>query len=174
MDQETDYDPTQDLEHLHDLAIDKYEKRTRGVSQTTHDVFTQMANAHTKRLSVPRTKSFSRKEVMQAFADSFELIGGIPRLAAWAHENPTKFYELYSKLFPSESKNQMTHDGTLKIVAAIQPGPLDDSAGIVPLDQDTRPPIDVTPQQVEHKEPASSEVTESILEAGSVPRGSDS
>jgi hypothetical protein len=42
------------------------------------------------------------KNVRQQFQYAFELIGGIPRLAHWAHANPDKFYQLYSKLIPAQ------------------------------------------------------------------------
>ncbi|MFI5224007.1 MAG: hypothetical protein ACHQX3_07185 [Nitrospirales bacterium] len=42
------------------------------------------------------------KNVRQQFQHAFELIGGIPRLAHWAHSNPDKFYQLYSKLIPTQ------------------------------------------------------------------------
>ena len=38
------------------------------------------------------------KNAKEIFQTAFELIGGIPRLAHWANENPEKFYNLYSKL----------------------------------------------------------------------------
>lgn len=40
----------------------------------------------------------------RAFQQAFELIGGVPRLALWADQNPTKFYTLYSKLVPATSE----------------------------------------------------------------------
>ena len=36
-----------------------------------------------------------------AFQQAFEMIGGVPRLALWADQNPTKFYTLFSKLVPA-------------------------------------------------------------------------
>lgn len=42
------------------------------------------------------------RNVRQQFQHAFELIGGIPRLAHWAHSNPDKFYQLYSKLIPAQ------------------------------------------------------------------------
>lgn len=41
------------------------------------------------------------RNVRLQFQHAFELIGGIPRLAHWAYENPDKFYSLYSKLIPA-------------------------------------------------------------------------
>jgi hypothetical protein len=54
-----------------------------------------------KRVVVPRNDRFTRAEVVQAFASAFQMIGGVPRLALWANENPTEFYRLYGKLMPS-------------------------------------------------------------------------
>lgn len=42
------------------------------------------------------------KNVRDQFQHAFELIGGIPRLAYWAHQNPDKFFALYSKLIPAQ------------------------------------------------------------------------
>ena len=42
------------------------------------------------------------RNVRLQFQHAFELIGGIPRLAHWAHANPDKFYQLYSKLIPAQ------------------------------------------------------------------------
>ena len=84
----------------------------------------RMAVAHSKRLTVPRSKAFTRKQVIDAFQNAFDLIGGVPRLAAWAHENPTDFYRLYSKLLGSHVEVDVG-DGVLKIVHALAPGPLD-------------------------------------------------
>lgn len=42
------------------------------------------------------------RNVRLQFQHAFELIGGIPRLAHWAHENPDKFFQLYSKLIPAQ------------------------------------------------------------------------
>jgi hypothetical protein len=40
----------------------------------------------------------------KAFQQAFEMIGGVPRLALWADQNPTKFYTLYSKLVPATAE----------------------------------------------------------------------
>lgn len=40
--------------------------------------------------------------VKEAFRDAFELLGGTGALVVWASENPTQFYQLYSKLIPTE------------------------------------------------------------------------
>ncbi len=62
----------------------------------------------------PQLPSFARtRNVKEQFQHAFELIGGIPRLAYWAHTNPDKFYNLYGRLIP-QSVNQKT-DGTLRV-----------------------------------------------------------
>ena len=51
----------------------------------------------------PRLPSYTRtRNVREQFQHAFELIGGIPRLAHWAHQNPDKFFPLYSKLIPAQ------------------------------------------------------------------------
>ena len=53
--------------------------------------------------TTPRLPSYTKsRNVREQFQFAFELIGGIPRLAHWAHANPDKFYQLYSKLIPAQ------------------------------------------------------------------------
>lgn len=51
----------------------------------------------------------------KAFQQAFEMIGGVPRLALWADQNPTKFYTLYSKLVPSTAEVHQKTDITLTL-----------------------------------------------------------
>lgn len=50
------------------------------------------------------------KTAKEAFQLAFQLIGGVPRLALWAHANPTEFYRIYSKLIPQEQAVKVTTD----------------------------------------------------------------
>lgn len=50
-----------------------------------------------------RRNGFSRQQVVDALATTFEMIGGVTRMTLWANANPDKFYALYSKLLPSTS-----------------------------------------------------------------------
>jgi len=51
----------------------------------------------------PKLPAYTRtRNVREQFQHAFELIGGIPRLAHWAHCNPDKFFSLYSKLIPAQ------------------------------------------------------------------------
>lgn len=74
---------------------------------------------------IPRIAGLSRKRVMEAFQDSFELIGGVPRLAAWAHEHPGEFYRLFSKLMPSQASS-LVQNNTMVIKHVIPPSALDE------------------------------------------------
>ena len=49
-------------------------------------------------------KVFSRRQIEQAFLETFELVGGVPRLAIWAAdpENYGQFLQLMMKLAPKE------------------------------------------------------------------------
>ena len=63
----------------------------------------EIANSPIK--AIPR--GVSRAEVVAAFQKSFEMIGGVPRMAVWADENPSEFYKLYAKLLPSQSSQSL-------------------------------------------------------------------
>jgi len=53
--------------------------------------------------TAPKLPDYTRtKNVRLQFQHAFELIGGIPRLAHWAHTHPTQFFALYSKLIPAQ------------------------------------------------------------------------
>lgn len=53
--------------------------------------------------TAPKLPSYCKtRNVREQFQHAFELIGGIPRLAHWAHQNPDKFFNLYSKLIPAQ------------------------------------------------------------------------
>lgn len=53
------------------------------------------------------SKDFTRKDVVQAFQQAFELIGGPIGLAAWASQNRSQFYKLYAKLLPSQASSAL-------------------------------------------------------------------
>lgn len=52
----------------------------------------------------PVSQVFTRKQIEQAFIESFELVGGVPRLAMWAHdqENYGDFLSMLIKLAPKD------------------------------------------------------------------------
>ena len=77
-------------------------------------------------MRIPRNKDFTRKDVVQAFTNAFELIGGTPRLALWAHANETDFYKLYSRLLPSQASQALGEANEIVIKHVLPRGPLDD------------------------------------------------
>lgn len=84
---------------------------------------------------LPRAKrkkdGFNRMDVVQAFNNAFQMMGGVPRLALWANQNPDKFYPLYAKLMPSTSVNISTEGNRLIIEHATPATPLDDFTGVM-------------------------------------------
>lgn len=85
-----------------------------------------------EKLVIPRNPHFTRKDVVQAFHTSFELMGGIPRLALWGHEHPTEFYKLYSRLLPSQASSALGESNVLRLEMAVPPSPLDEAPPGVP------------------------------------------
>jgi hypothetical protein len=73
---------------------------------------------------LPR-KDFDRKKILRAFDEAFELIGGVPRLAIWAHSNLTEFYKLYTKMMPASSQLEIAGKISHTILPALPPSALD-------------------------------------------------
>lgn len=66
----------------------------------------------------------SPKRSLNATHDAFDLIGGVPRLAHWAHHNPGEFYtKIWGKTV--QSNQAVEHSGELTIRTAIPRSPLD-------------------------------------------------
>ncbi len=78
----------------------------------------EMGDVLNKVQHIPR--EINRKMVAAAFHDAFELIGGTPRLAHWAHTNEGEFYKLYSKLMPTAASQDFNLGNTKqKIIHSI-------------------------------------------------------
>lgn len=67
-----------------------------------------------------------RQFIENAFNACFDLIGGVPRLAVWADQNPAEFYKLYAKLMPEAQKGQQQAT-QINITNNIARSPLDDA-----------------------------------------------
>lgn len=50
----------------------------------------------------PGSQNKTTLAVKEAFRQAFDDLGGTQALVTWAMENPTQFYQLYSKLIPTE------------------------------------------------------------------------
>jgi len=68
---------------------------------------------------------FSRRQIEQAFIESFEMIGGVPRLALWANEpeNYGEFLKLLMRLAPKEAAASMAGQ-VLEYRSLVPPSPL--------------------------------------------------
>lgn len=106
---------------------------------------------------VPRR--VARKNLEQAFLTSFELIGGVPRLALWADQNPTQFYQLCSKLFPQQVEGKLGVDGSLaqllmKMGSSHQPAIIEQVQDAQIVSESTREalPLHVHARESEHTE----------------------
>ena len=97
-----------------DLPVDDWEETMQLI-----------ASKNTRRISIPRNNEFTRKDVVKAFTNAFELIGGTPRLALWAHQNESDFFKLYARLLPSQASSALGETNELVIRHILPRGPLD-------------------------------------------------
>jgi hypothetical protein len=70
-----------------------------------------------------RNSALRRSEVVTAFNLAFQMIGGVPRMALWADQNPGEFYKLYSRLLPSQASQELDSISALRVVHALPPPP---------------------------------------------------
>ena len=96
------------------------------IREPWEDTLTDLANQPGKTVRVPRNPDVKRKQVVNAFQDAFELIGGTPRLAIWANDNPGEFYKLFSKLAPRQIEQESKHEGGVTIRHVLPRGKLDE------------------------------------------------
>lgn len=101
-------------------------------SDNLHDFLSDLAQKSINLNRVPRNQA--RKErFLEAMAQAFEIIGGVPRLALWADANPTEFYKILGKQVPVLVQNAIAikANGPVTIISAIPPSPLDENDGKV-------------------------------------------
>lgn len=98
------------------------------LSPADHGALVQVGSNPLAQLN-KRTTGFNRQEIVNAFHNAFELIGGMPRLAVWGDNNPGEFYKLYAKLLPSSSQVDLTGEQTI-VVKHVLPRPHDYKADI--------------------------------------------
>jgi hypothetical protein len=86
---------------------------------------TELASSPTKLPQFRRSSDgFSRQELVNAFRNSFQMIGGVDALTIWAADNQTEFYKLFSKLFPAATLS-LDAQTALIIQHAVPPTMLD-------------------------------------------------
>lgn len=93
------------------------------------EVFSEFAEAGQLIRRLP-TRKFDRERILAGMDEAFELIGGVPRLAIWAHNNPSKFYPLWLKT--AGARVEVSHSGEVIIRPAIPRSALDGECTDVP------------------------------------------
>lgn len=88
------------------------------------EVFSELAESGKSLTRLPK-RAYDRQKFLQAMDEAFELIGGVPRFAMWAHTNTTEFYKLMGKTIPQS--NMLDIMGKLEhhILPALPPSALD-------------------------------------------------
>lgn len=76
------------------------------------ETFQSLAESGKNLTRLPK-KKFDRDKVVLAFQEAFELVGGVPRLAMYAHNNYGEFLKIYGKLLPAA--NLLEHTGQMEI-----------------------------------------------------------
>lgn len=97
------------------ISRDEYEQMNRVLAQASNEL---------PQVERVLKREFNRREVVEAFRDAFEMIGGTTRLAMWAHKNETEFYRLYAKLLPKET--ELIGDHKMVIQHVLPPSKLDE------------------------------------------------
>jgi hypothetical protein len=114
------------------ISADEYATQTTVEQSQTITVddwsstMSQLANGNAKSITIPRAAGFNRAQVVQAFDNAFHLIGGVPRLAVWADENPKEFFKLYAKLLPSQSSSSLGESTDIIIKHVLPKSKLDE------------------------------------------------
>lgn len=86
-----------------------------------------IANAPKKVLKFSRAEKVTRQDVVNAFTNAFQMIGGVYRLALWADSNPGDFFKIFGKLLPPSSADIL--DGNREfVVRHILPPPQMDTS----------------------------------------------
>ncbi len=82
-----------------------------------------------------KVKRPTRKEVEQTFLETFELVGGVPRLAVWANNpaNYGEFLKLYAKMIPKEVAEEAGQ--TFIYQSNVPPSPLNRPAELTKIDE---------------------------------------
>lgn len=101
------------------------------MSNDADNTFTVIENAARIPRAKRKTDGFNRMDVVGAFNNAFQMMGGVSRLALWANQNPDKFYPLYARLMPSTSLTINTEGNRLIIEHATPANGLDDFTGVM-------------------------------------------
>lgn len=106
------------------LTEEEYAKvlREQQAALSQDDQFAALASRDAHKII---RREFSRKDVVEAFQRTFELMGGVPRMTLWAMANPTEFYKLYGRLLPSQASSALGESNELVLKMVIPATKLD-------------------------------------------------
>lgn len=104
-----------------------FDDRVLEYSDQLSDLLSDFAKATRSINRIPK-KSGQRERFLQAMAEAFEIVGGVPRLALWADKNYGEFAKILGKQVPGLVQNAIAvkTTGNVTIVSAIPPSFLDD------------------------------------------------
>ena len=89
-----------------------------------------------------KSRSVTRADVIAAFHHSFEMIGGVPRLAVWADTNPGDFFKLYGRVLPASSTTELDGPQELLVRMAFTPNRLTSPTSADRVEEKTLVPAD--------------------------------
>ncbi len=101
------------------IPAEEYTEELRQMGET----LSALSENSRQNVVIPRV--LGRKRVTQAFMEAFEVVGGVNRLAYWAHENYGEFIKLHAKLLPGSSQKLIDDTEERVIKHVIPPTELD-------------------------------------------------
>jgi len=103
-----------------------FDERVLSYSDGLSEFMSDAARNSQKLNRVPRNAK-NRERFLNAMAEAFEIVGGVPRLALWADANLTEFYKIAGKQVPAlvQQGLQINANGPVTIVSALPRSPLD-------------------------------------------------
>jgi len=101
------------------IPAEEYTEELRQMGET----LSALSENSRQNVVIPRV--LGRKRVTQAFMEAFEVVGGVNRLAYWAHENYGEFIKLHAKLLPGSSQKLLDESEERVIKHVIPPTELD-------------------------------------------------
>jgi hypothetical protein len=85
-------------------------------SQSIMDaLMSKLAERQLARMQSGVEREFSRKQIQDAFIETFDLVGGVPRLALWAND-PANYKDFITLLMKLAPKEQMAEKANAAIV----------------------------------------------------------
>lgn len=100
---------TEETRRAEYMTAEQYEAVQRDTN-----ALTPIADAPKSVLRFSRSSNVTRQDVVNAFTDAFQMIGGVDRLALWADSDPASFFKIFGKLLPPSASDLL--DGKKEFV----------------------------------------------------------